>query len=44
MKVLTYASYKEHYDLYNKIYGSIAVHSCQVGFAQKCPFYSQRPY
>ena len=35
MKVLTYASYKEHCDLCTKIYGSIAVNDCQVGLAQK---------
>ena len=35
MKVLTYTSYKEHYALYTKIQGSIAVNSCQVGLAQK---------
>ena len=35
MKVLTYASCKEHYDLYTKIHGSIAVNSCQIRLAQK---------
>ena len=35
MKVLTYTSYNERYDLYSKIHGSIAVHSCQVGIAKK---------
>ena len=35
MKVLTYTSYKEHYDLYTEIHGSIAVNSCQIGLAQK---------
>ena len=35
MKVLTYTSYKEHYDLYTKIHGSIAVNSCQIGLTQK---------
>ena len=35
MKVLTYTSYNEHYDLYSKIDGSIAIHSCQVSIAQK---------
>ena len=35
MKVLTYTSYKEHYDLYTKIHGSIAVNGLQVGLAQK---------
>ena len=35
MNVLTYTSYKERYDLFSKIHGSIAVHSCQVGLAQK---------
>ena len=35
MKVLTYTSYKEHYDLYTEIHGSIAANSCQIGLAQK---------
>ena len=35
MKVLTYTSYKEHYDLYAEIHGSIAVNSCQIELAQK---------
>ena len=35
MKVLTYTSYKEHYDLYTTINGSIVIHSCQFGLAQK---------
>ena len=35
MNVLTYTSYKEHYDLYTKIHGSIAVNSCQIRLAQK---------
>ena len=35
MKVLTYTSYKEHYDLYIKIHGSISLHGCQTGLAQK---------
>ena len=35
MKVLTYTLYKEHYDLYTEIHGSIAVNSCQVELAQK---------
>ena len=35
MKELTYTSFNEHYDLYSKIHGSIAIHSCQVGLAQK---------
>ena len=35
MKVLTYTSYKEHYDLYTKIQGSIAVNSCQIWLTQK---------
>ena len=35
MKVLTYTSYKEHYDLYTEIYGSIAVNSCQIRLVQK---------
>ena len=35
MKVLTYASYKEHCDPYTEIHGSIAVNGCQVGLAQK---------
>ena len=44
MNVLTYTSYKEHYDLCAKIHGSIAIHSCQVGLAQKTSFYCQRPH
>ena len=35
MKVLTYTSYKEHYDLYTKIHGSVAIHNCQIELAQK---------
>ena len=35
MKLLTYTSYNERYDLDSKIRGSIAVHSFQVGLAQK---------
>ena len=35
MNVLTYTSYKEHYNLFTKIHGSIASHSCQIGLAQK---------
>ena len=35
MKVLTYTTYNEHSDLYTKIHGSIALHGCQVGLAQK---------
>ena len=35
MKVLTYTSYKEHYDLYTEIHGSIAVNNCQIELAQK---------
>ena len=35
MKVLTYASYKEHYDLYTEIHGSVAVNSCEIELAQK---------
>ena len=35
MKVLTYTSHKEHYDLYTEIHGSIAVNSCQIELAQK---------
>ena len=35
MKVLTYTTYNEHSDLYTKIHGSIALHDCQVGLAQK---------
>ena len=35
MKVLTYTSYKEHYDLYTEIHSSIAVNSCRIRFAQK---------
>ena len=35
MKVLTYTSYKEHYDLYTEIHGSIAVNSCKIGLFKK---------
>ena len=35
MRVLTYASHKEHYDLYTEIHGSIAVDSCQVELVEK---------
>ena len=35
MKVLTYKSCKEHYDLYTDIQGSIALNSCQIELAQK---------
>ena len=35
MKVLTYTSYKEHYDLYTEIHGLNAVNSCQTELAQK---------
>ena len=35
MKSLTYTSYKEHYDLYTEIHGSIAVNSCQAELPQK---------
>ena len=35
MKVLTYTSYKEHYDLYTEINGSIAANGCQIELAQK---------
>ena len=35
MKVLTYTSYKEHCDLYNKIHGLIVFNSCQIRLAQK---------
>ena len=30
MKVLTYTSYKEPYDLYTQIHGSNGVNSCQI--------------
>ena len=30
MKVFTYTSYKEHYDLYTEIHGSIFVNTCQI--------------
>ena len=43
MKVLTQTSYKKHNDLYIKIQGSIAVNGCQVGLAQRIPFYCQKP-
>ena len=35
MKVLTYTSYKGHYDLYTEIHASIAINSCQMELAQK---------
>ena len=35
MRVLTYTSYKEHYDLYTEIHGSIAINGCPIGLAQK---------
>ena len=35
MKVLTYTSYKEHYDLYTEIHCLIAVNSCQIELPQK---------
>ena len=35
MKVLTYTSYKEHYDLYTEIHSSIAVNSCRIRYGQK---------
>ena len=35
MRVLTYTSYKEHYDLFTEIHGSIAINSCQIELAQK---------
>ena len=35
MKVLTYTSYKEPYDLYTPIHGSTAVNSCQIEPPQK---------
>ena len=35
MKVLTYTSYKEHYDLYTEIHGSITVNSCLIEPPQK---------
>ena len=35
MRVLTYKSYKEHWDLYTAIHGSLAVNICQIGLAQK---------
>ena len=31
MNALTYTSYKEHYELFSKIHGSIAVHSWLAG-------------
>ena len=34
IKVLTYTSYKEHYDLSTKINSSISVNSCQIELAQ----------
>ena len=35
MRVLTYTSYKEHYDLYTEIHGSIAINGSPIGLAQK---------
>ena len=35
MKVLTYASYKKHYELYTEIYDSIVANSCQIKLARK---------
>ena len=35
MNVLTYTSYKEHFDLYTEIHGSIAINSCHIELAQK---------
>ena len=35
MKVLTYASYKKHCELYTEIHGSIAVNSCHTELLQK---------
>ena len=35
MKVLTYATYKKHNDLYAEIHSSIAINSCQIGLPQK---------
>ena len=32
---MTYISYKEHYELYTEIYGSIAFNSCPIELAQK---------
>ena len=35
IKVLTYTSCKEHYDLYTETHGSIGVNSCQIKLVQK---------
>ena len=35
MKVLTYTSYKGHYDLRTEIHDSIAINSCQIELSQK---------
>ena len=35
MKLLLYASYKEHCELYTEIHDSIATNNCQVGLARK---------
>ena len=43
MKVLTYTPYKEHYDLYTKILGSIAVNSCQIRLAEKDTILLSKP-
>ena len=42
MKLLTYTSYKEHFDLYTVIHDSIAVNSCQNELPQKTSFYYQK--
>ena len=35
MKVLNNTLYKEHYELYFEIHGSVAANSCQIELAQK---------
>ena len=35
MKVLTYTSHKEHYDLFTETNGSIAINDCRIGLFKK---------
>ena len=43
MRVLTYTTCNEHSDLYTKTHGSIAIHGCQIGIAQKDIILLSRP-
>ena len=36
MKVLTYTSYKKHYELYTQFHGPVAINNCQIGLFKKC--------